>query len=509
MELDAPDPWTWWSQDPEIQDLLGIKSTSSKSTSSTTPPGQIQEPVQNPRPEVIQCRYCRRPFPDSEATLSRVREHEAACGKLRCSHCCSFFRTALETQGHVRVCPSNALFRCQFCTKRYHGGQAVREHEATCELNPKLSCEHCGRFFGHESIRKKHVPRCPHHPHRVCTFCKLRCPSRAETVVHEVFCTANPSTKAQQSTCVACDQVKQCLSFPCREHSYCASCIRQMVKLGFKDRQLLPLRCCKSYVVSGDPIDLAVAQMLSETAKAKYQEVMMLQAATSVMYCPRPSCGVLIILDDLLSAEGIKAARFGFFADRAADSEISGPVGCPKCEQALCFQCRSEWHTGMNCAQYQWTVSKYADEITKFCRKMNWMRCFDCGHVIEKKAGCNHITCFCGSQFCYLCGSKWGHCRCEIFDQGHALRHNRAPAAGALQECRYCHQQLPSAVELRVHLSVCQTALAARGGTFVCNNCQARFMDAVEYRRHRRECFANAALGAALAVPDVDVSRFG
>merc|ERR1711972_1311334 len=142
------------------------------------------------------------------------------------------------------------------------------------------------------------------------------------------------------------------------------------------------------------------------------------------MYCPRVDCGALIVLDEL----------------RVSDLTVEGPHGCPKCQQALCFGCKSEWHAGMNCKQYRYVAAKNKDAITQFCVAMNWMRCFECGHVIEKKAGCNHITCICGNQFCYLCGVKWGDCNCHAFGGAAALRHNRVPVQGEQQICPHCRQ---------------------------------------------------------------------
>jgi len=253
---------------------------------------------------------------------------------------------------------------------------------------------------------------------------------------------------------------------------------------------------------------LSIAQMLPERARIKYQEAIMLQAASVVMFCPRSSCGVLIVLDGLLSDEAMQATRHGWFADLATpdhddDPNAShGPLGCPKCRLPLCFSCRSEWHEGMSCKQYQFAVAKNADAFTKFCRKMNWMRCFECGHVVEKKAGCNHIVCLCGSQFCYLCGSKWGECRCAVIGHGHALRHNRVLQEVALHACPHCRQQYPSVAELRVHLTFCQVRTANRGGSYTCNNCQMRFSNVQEYRDHRRQCFLNATY--TVNVPEVD-----
>merc|ERR1719161_3531982 len=143
----------------------------------------------------------------------------------------------------------------------------------------------------------------------------------------------------------------------------------------------------------------------------------------------------------------------------------------------------------MNCKQYQFCAARHMDDLTKFCRKMNWMRCFECGHVVEKKAGCNHITCICGAQFCYLCGARWGECKCQVVDAGHALRHHRVPA-GQMHTCRWCQQAYPSELELQAHARVCRARLDAAGGAYECASCFRRFQSEALLRNHRRVCRA-------------------
>lgn len=294
------------------------------------------------------------------------------------------------------------------------------------------SCEFCGERFRDIANRNRHAKACPRA--RMCRYCGERFLNRADVIFHEVSCCKNPSTLFTAAECAACGENKQCLRFPCGEHSYCAHCLTKMLHAGLDDRSLLPLRCCKKVVEVGDAVDISLASMLPRKPRLKYQEAMMLHGATHSMYCPNQRCGVLIILDCLHIAKGVEGMRHGWHPEvdvssEAIDSQMlsSGPGACPKCQQAVCFKCRSEWHEGMSCDQYQWLTSKNADDVTKFCQKMNWMRCFQCGHVVEKNAGCNHITCMCGAQFCYICGRRWGECRCQVIGEGNALRQNRAP----------------------------------------------------------------------------------
>ena len=37
----------------------------------------------------------------------------------------------------------------------------------------------------------------------------------------------------------------------------------------------------------------------------------------------------------------------------------------------------------------------------------HFRQCEMCRFVVERREGCNHMTCRCGYQFCYICGIKW------------------------------------------------------------------------------------------------------
>ena len=43
-------------------------------------------------------------------------------------------------------------------------------------------------------------------------------------------------------------------------------------------------------------------------------------------------------------------------------------------------------------------------------------KCLRCRFWIQKNQGCNHITCICKNEFCYICGKKWKTCDCVVME---------------------------------------------------------------------------------------------
>ena len=50
-----------------------------------------------------------------------------------------------------------------------------------------------------------------------------------------------------------------------------------------------------------------------------------------------------------------------------------------------------------------------------------WKRCFQCKALVEHREACQHMTCRCGTQFCYVCCRRWRTCSCTM-EQLHALK---------------------------------------------------------------------------------------
>lgn len=75
-------------------------------------------------------------------------------------------------------------------------------------------------------------------------------------------------------------------------------------------------------------------------------------------------------------------------------------ICCGVCEGEACFKCRSIWHEGLSCEEYQdpdlrkHRGKRAVDvEVRKAMRKGETKRCPNCGSAIERTSGCNHVYC--------------------------------------------------------------------------------------------------------------------
>ncbi|KAL5728494.1 RBR-type E3 ubiquitin transferase [Ranunculus cassubicifolius] len=85
---------------------------------------------------------------------------------------------------------------------------------------------------------------------------------------------------------------------------------------------------------------------------------------------------------------------------------------CPHCRRLFCAQCKVSWHSDISCEDFQ-KLNEHErgrDDrmVMELAKQKKWGRCPSCKFYVEKKDGCQHITCRCGFQFCYGCGITWG-----------------------------------------------------------------------------------------------------
>jgi len=125
------------------------------------------------------------------------------------------------------------------------------------------------------------------------------------------------------------------------------------------------------------------------------------------------------------------------------NKEETTRLDCAYCGVIWCVQCGVPWHLGQNCQQFQADMMQGVDQMNDDIAILNAMQqqqeeimnmkanglhldddedgggsehqfqqvyeqqdlrtCPNCKSVVDKTEGCNHMTCFCGTHFCWLC----------------------------------------------------------------------------------------------------------
>ncbi|KAH7440617.1 hypothetical protein KP509_03G001900 [Ceratopteris richardii] len=206
-------------------------------------------------------------------------------------------------------------------------------------------------------------------------------------------------------------EVSQC------HHGFCLSCIIQHVEVKVQAAQV-PVQCPQencSQTLSLSQCQSFLSQKWFDLLKKRIIEASMPESER--VYCPRPKCSALMHRKDLLaSREGTSSlSSFTFVA----------PSKCVECSGLFCIDCLVPWHAFMSCEQYQRLPMFFRGSedilLYKLAEKQKWQRCGNCRQMIELKDGCYHITCWCGHEFCYLCGKAWKSkkqtCQCRLWDE--------------------------------------------------------------------------------------------
>eukprot|EP00996_Jenningsia_fusiforme_P000112 NODE_1074_length_1722_cov_93.554094_g950_i0.p1 GENE.NODE_1074_length_1722_cov_93.554094_g950_i0~~NODE_1074_length_1722_cov_93.554094_g950_i0.p1 ORF type:complete len:478 (-),score=44.74 NODE_1074_length_1722_cov_93.554094_g950_i0:222-1655(-) len=78
---------------------------------------------------------------------------------------------------------------------------------------------------------------------------------------------------------------------------------------------------------------------------------------------------------------------------------------CSVCECSFCFHHSLAHDETEPCAEYERRMAK-RDVVTKDMIKQTCKKCPGCGAQTYKMSGCNHMSCRCGTEWCWLCNSR-------------------------------------------------------------------------------------------------------
>lgn len=176
------------------------------------------------------------------------------------------------------------------------------------------------------------------------------------------------------------------------KHVYCLGCFEDLCFAGVNSTSDPRVICQGEAAKCRETITLATLQEhLSSAALEDLLEASftahVTRNLTTLKHCPTPDC------DQLYRASATAVSS-------------SGPASlftCPSCLTAICTTCHVS-HDGLTCAEHRDQLSGGHEALKKTKQKLGIKDCPKCGIMIEKRDGCNHMTCSaCGTHICWVC----------------------------------------------------------------------------------------------------------
>ncbi|KAG2491350.1 hypothetical protein HYH03_010350 [Edaphochlamys debaryana] len=181
-------------------------------------------------------------------------------------------------------------------------------------------------------------------------------------------------------------------------HTYCRPCAQQLLLAAASGSQL-PAACCQEGCGRGVSLRDCLALLGSEEMERVHASALRAHVGRHPERygcCLTPDCGQ--VYDKQVAAAAAPGPGGG------SDAAARGPLFCYDCcLSSWCTACMVPWHAGQSCAEYQ--AGRKGDSEFQQWAKKHSKPCPKCRAPIEKREGCNHMTCSrCSAHFCWLCG---------------------------------------------------------------------------------------------------------
>lgn len=190
--------------------------------------------------------------------------------------------------------------------------------------------------------------------------------------------------------CVERKESEQMFTIESCRHLFCNDCIGNHVaaRLQYNTRSIAcPVVECEGLVEFDSCSNILPKDVLERWGDVLCESLIL---ASQQFYCPFQDCSAMLVRDT---------------------DEVIRESECPLCWRLFCAQCRVPWHPGIECEEFQRLNEDERERedllLRELVKEKSWNRCPSCKYYVEKTEGCLHMTCRCGSQFCYACGETW------------------------------------------------------------------------------------------------------
>ncbi|KAL2889809.1 putative E3 ubiquitin-protein ligase ARI9 [Ceratocystis lukuohia] len=193
---------------------------------------------------------------------------------------------------------------------------------------------------------------------------------------------------AVQVECVSClDDFDSRVTVRVTCHNYCFECFERLIEACTTNEAQWPPKCCLN-TIDFKLIKRYCSASLRRTVQARSNEWNV--PVSERVYCSQTSCGLFIAPPSINLAERRATCNAG---------------------HRTCTLCRGPHHGQGDCP-----ADQDLEQMTVLAGEMGWKRCIDCRAMVEHREACQHMTCRCGAQFCYVCGQRWRSCGCSMAD---------------------------------------------------------------------------------------------
>ncbi|CAF0868061.1 unnamed protein product [Adineta ricciae] len=172
-------------------------------------------------------------------------------------------------------------------------------------------------------------------------------------------------------------------------HWLCNECWRQYLENSVKGVKvvLCPEWNCCSIIDVGTLLSLINVRCMN--LYERNIEKCLVNVSRSYTKCPSKSCS------NIIQVIGSNAEH----------------VRC-RCGHEFCLHCRKDPHFPATCSAYRLYIDEVyrnGDFISDYnaITQVKGRNCISCDNFIEKNGGCNHMTCRCGTEFCWTCIAYW------------------------------------------------------------------------------------------------------
>lgn len=180
------------------------------------------------------------------------------------------------------------------------------------------------------------------------------------------------------AVCLEAADMAVMVRVPCN-HWYCRDDIQGAFQSALEGRPSRPFQCC------GQDVPITLYPNPSADFQRRYVAMELEHTTPNPIYCSNRNCGLFVPPTNY----------------RGPDHAV-----CDACGYDTCRLCRNPAHRGGVCPQ-----DEGVRQVERLATQEGWRRCPNCAEMVERQYGCNHMTCRCGSEWCYVCGSRtWRTC---------------------------------------------------------------------------------------------------